>query len=323
MKICITGGSGFIGRRLLNNLLANDFDVRLLTRKSGTDTQRKKHFYADLTNQITPLTGLFQDVDIVYHCAGEVKNPQLMHAMHVDGTSRLLEELSREIKTAKKPVHWVQLSSVGAYGPPASAPNEYRVVTEDTPHAPVGPYEVTKTISDELVMKFAASEPLFTYTILRPSNVIGPSMPNQSLRSLVRMIKKRLFFYIGSQSSVATYIHVDDVVGALVLCGNDLRARGQVFNLSNDCMLSEIVNAVAQASGFNQSNICIPEKPLRFLVKLVSSIIKTPLTQDRIDALVRRTYYPSDKIREVLGFVPQCAIPSAVSKIFEGELKTE
>lgn len=307
----------------MNHLLAHSFSIRMLTRKSAVDTEQKEHFYADLTNKKTPLAGLFKDIDLIYHCAGEVKNPDLMHVLHVDGTIRLLEELSREIKVAKKPVHWVQLSSVGAYGPPSGAPDELRVVTEETPHAPTGVYEVTKTISDELVMKFAETEPLFSYTILRPSNVIGPTMTNQSLRSLVNMIKKRLFFYIGSRSAVATYIHVDDVVDALIHCGNDLRARGQVFNLSNDCMLSAIVDAVANASGFKQLKICMPERPLRLFVKLVTRVKKIPLTQERIDALVRHTYYPSSKIKNLLGFTPKHDIPSTVIHMFDSKLNAE
>ena len=116
---------------------------------------------------------------------------------------------------------------------------------------------------------------------------------------------------------MATYVHVNDVVDALILCGTDSKARGQVFNLSNDCALSEIVSAVANASGFKPSNLCIPEIPLRMLVKLLSLVVLTPLTQERIDALVRRTYYPSTKIKEMLGFMPKHAIPNAVLSLLD------
>lgn len=317
MVIAITGGSGFIGQRLADRLQGTVGIMRLLTRDKKTSKAQKQYFVANLLDRASSLEDFLEDVNVIYHCAGEVKNTAIMYALHVEGTARLLKTVSEKIKATKKPIHWVQLSSVGAYGPPLGASNERRVVTEDTPCFPIGEYEVTKTIADELVMKYAETEPLFSYTILRPSNVIGSTMPNQSLRSLISMIKKRLFFYIGSRTSVATYIHVDDVVAALILCGSDLRARGQIFNLSNDCRLYEIVNAVAKASGFRQLNICIPEKPLRFLVKLITSIVHTPLTQERIDALVMHTYYPSSKIKEVLGFVPKYDIPSTIPSMFE------
>lgn len=320
MKVCVTGGAGFIGQKLVDNLEAKGSNINILTRVKKSSTLQKKYFVADLVDKSTSLEGFLDGVSVIYHCAGEIKNTALMHALHVGGTARLLEAVSKQIKATKKPIHWVQLSSVGAYGPPSGTANEQRVVTEITPCSPLGKYEITKTLADELVRQFAETEPLFSYTILRPSNVVGASMSNQSLHALVHMIKKRLFFYIGSRTAVATYIHVDDVVTALILCGNDLRARGQVFNLSNDCALSEIVYAVAQASEVKAPSLCVPEIPLRFLVKLISWLAHIPLTQERIDALVRRTYYPATKIKETLGFVPQYAIPCAVASMFEEKL---
>jgi nucleoside-diphosphate-sugar epimerase len=315
--VCVTGGAGFIGQRLVNGLEISGIDIRLLTRVKRASTTQKQYFVADLADKNIMLDGFLDGVSVVYHCAGEIKNTALMHVLHVDGIRRLLDAVNSQIKATNKPIHWVQLSSVGAYGPPIVLASELRTVTEETECKPQGEYEVTKTLADELVMQLAATEPLFSYTILRPSNVIGVSMPNQSLRSLVNMIKKRLFFYINSRSAVATYIHVDDVVAALMLCGTDLRAKGQVFNLSNDCALSEIVSAVAKDAGLKSPHLCMPEMPLRILVKLLSPILRIPITQGRIDALVRRTNYPHTKITEMLGFVPEFDIPSAVANMFE------
>lgn len=317
LKICVTGGAGFIGQRLVERLEAGGAWLNILTRKAHGDTQKRRHFIADLTDGKCLLTGLLDGVDVVYHCAGEIKNPALMHALHVKGTARLLEAVRLQIAATQKPIHWVQLSSVGAYGPPLAAASEERQVTEATPTAPVGDYEVTKTLADEMVMRFAATESLFSYTILRPSNVVGAMMTNQSAKALVHMIKKRMFFYIGSGSAIATYIHVDDVVAALVLCGTAARARGEVFNLSNDCLLAEIVDAVSCAAGQSPPALCVPEGLLRLMVRLLSGMPGMPLTQERIDALVRRTRYPTQKIESLLGFTPGYAIPPTITAMFE------
>lgn len=319
VKACITGGAGFIGQQLVRRLESGGIELVLLTRTAPKNDTNRQYFVADLADKETSFTGLLDGVSVIYHCAGEIKNPALMHSLHVDGTARLLAAVGRHIKATQQPIHWVQLSSVGAYGSSVGAAHDVRVVTEATPTAPQGEYEKTKTVSDELVMAFAANEPLFSYTILRPSNVIGSSMTNQSLRALVGMIKKGRFFYIGSRSAVATYIHVEDVVSALLLCGNDERAKGEIFNLSNDCSLSDIVDAVALASEIASPKLCVPEQPLRILVKLITRLGRSPLTQARIDALVRRTYYPATKIKEVLGFVPQQAIPRVVAVMFESK----
>lgn len=316
-KVCVTGGAGFIGKILIANLQENGVITHVLSRKGGVDKPLCRFFVGDLSQGENNFDDFLDDVEVVYHCAGEISDTALMYRVHVNGTERLLEAIRQKLEKTKRPMHWVQLSSVGAYGPPVGDAHDIRVVTETTSHAPRGQYEVTKTLSDELVMKFAEQEPLFSYTILRPSNVIGPTMTNQSLNRLITMIKKRYFFYIGNRSAISTYIHVDDVVSALMLCAGDARARGEIFNLSNDCKLSDIVKSVAGDSEIKPPTLCIPEKPLRVLVKFLSFFMRGPLTSERIDALVKRTNYPAKKMENVLGFVPRIAIPSAVIEMFK------
>ena len=100
-------------------------------------------------------------------------------------------------------------------------------------------------------------------------------------------------------------------------CGSDARAKGQIFNLSNDCMLSEIVDAVSRHAGMKPTRLCVPERPLRMLVNFFSLFGKTPLTQERIDAMVKRTRYPSQKIKEILGFCPNHSIPNLIATLFD------
>lgn len=317
MRVCITGGAGFIGQQLVKSLESSGMDLILLSRVLKESQLHKQYFLGDLTDDSVSLKGLLDEVDVIYHCAGEIHNTDRMYALHVEGTSRLLREVAAKIRATGRRIHWVQLSSVGAYGAVIGPANAVRTVTEFTPTAPQGEYETTKTISDELVMEYAKSEPLFSYSILRPSNVIGATMTNQSLRSLVNVIKSGHFFYVGSRTSIATYIHVDDVVTALKLCGREECAKGQIFNLSNDCALSEIVEAVALAAEKKPPHLCVSEGPLRILASLMRWKAGFPLTQARIDALVRHTHYPTTKIENMLGFTPQYFIPNAVATMFE------
>jgi nucleoside-diphosphate-sugar epimerase len=118
-------------------------------------------------------------------------------------------------------------------------------------------------------------------------------------------------------------VHLDDVVDALILCGTDTCAQGQLFNLSNDCALSHMVGMIAQTSGIKPPNVCVPELPLRLFVKLIPTLAWIPLTQDRIDALVRHTYYPTNKLGDVLGFVPKRDIPAAACHMFDEKLNDQ
>lgn len=305
--VAVTGASGFIGKNLVRRLSNLPLDIRVLTRSLKAEDGQTKCFVADLLDEEASLSGFFKDIDVVFHCAGEVRNEALMYPLHVEGLARLFRELHRELHISQRPIHWVQLSSVGAYG--MFVTEKERVVTEESLCEPVGAYEVSKTQADELLMEFAAKEPLFSFTILRPSNVVGRDMTNSSFDSLIKMIKKRLFFYIGSKKSISTYVHVNDVVDALMLCGKDERAAGHIFNLSNDCKLSEIVDKISEAEQKKSNFFCFPERLVRLFVSLVGKFIQIPLTQTRVNSLVNKTRYPSTKIRDVLGFSPKYDIP--------------
>jgi nucleoside-diphosphate-sugar epimerase len=113
-------------------------------------------------------------------------------------------------------------------------------------------------------------------------------MPNKSFKSLIDSILKKRFFYIGSRESMTNYVFIDDVVDALMLCAKLPNAKNEIFNLSNDCKLSDIVCYISYAHAMSSSRPCLPEALVRFLVKLTPWFIKSPLTQSRIDSLVAK-----------------------------------
>ena len=242
---CVTGGSGFIGRRLVDLLVRHGHRVRLLSRSAGRPPAGVTVVRGDLLSEVPPT--FLEGADVVYHCAGEVTDRSRMRSLHVDGTERLLGSARAEVQASGRPLHWVQLSSVGAYGPLADCRGRECVVTEEWPEAPMGEYEVTKTLSDHLVLECSGREPRITATVLRPSNVFGPGMPNDSVRSLLKAMHKGWFFSVGRHDAVATYVHVDDVAQALLLCGTKPMARGRTYILSNDCRFLDIAAAMAAA----------------------------------------------------------------------------
>lgn len=312
MKALVLGANGFIGSKLVQFLLERRVNVRVLSRKGmkvvhpGVEV-----IIGNLVGNDVSHMGLITGCDVVFNCAGEVRDEGLMHGLHVQATAKLLDAVSAYTAQGKS-LHWVQLSSVGAYGPSNGKP---RVVSEQTPTSPVGTYEITKTLADDLIIAHKTSS-LFTYTILRPSNVFGPTMSNNSLRQLGSMVKRKRFFFVGYSPAVATYIHVEDVVSALYLCGTDPQAKGQVFNLSNDCMLPELIGGMASALGVPRPRLVVPEYLVRLGVMMVSRISNMPITQKRVDALVDRTRYPADKISAVLGYAPKRRVDESIAELF-------
>lgn len=308
MKVAVTGANGFIGKHLMELLLSKGHQIKILSRRNSPFTHPNVEVIrGDLSKENCPLDLFLKDVEVVFHCAGEIKNPKLMHDLHIDGTKRLIAALE------KSSVHLVHLSSVGVYGPPTKASDE-RIVTEDSPYNPVGPYEITKTESDKIVLA-EAKRGTFTFSILRPSNVFGANMPNNSLRAMGKMIRRKIFFYIGKPKGIATFVHVNDVAKALYLCATDERAKGKIYNLSNDCYFEEVIESMARKLNVSPPVIRMPEKLIRFIASVVNSLIKSPLTHDRINALVFRTRYPYHKIEKELGFKPSIFVPDTIGEV--------
>lgn len=296
MRVGITGGTGFIGKTLVLGHLAAGDTVRLLSRRSIYNMalpDSVQVFHGDLTGPAEFLIPFVDGVDVLYHCAGEIKDQTKMYSVNVKGTKNLCFAASQRVG------HWVQLSSVGAYGPHASG-----VLTEKTPLNPIGIYETTKTKSDQIVIN-AARDNAFTYSILRPSNVFGSTMTNQSLFQMIAMIDKGLFFFIGKPGASASYIHVDNVVEGLVRCGTMAAARGRIYNLSDYRTIEEFVKTIASELYKPLPRLRWPEMPVRWMARLCGRLPHFPLTEGRVKGLTSRAVYSIERIQEELGYVHQ------------------
>jgi len=320
VKVAVTGGSGFIGSRLISELVKKDFSVRALSRnKKSKFLHSVEIIHGDLSSSNCPIDLLLKDCDILFHCAGDIKNIAAMNSLHVGGTKNLLDVLTASFNSTGKKIRWIQLSSVGVYGPSYPKSSQDRIVTENSPALPRGEYEISKYLSDQIVEQ-AGRLGIVDYTILRPSNVVGCDMRSSYLYEFIRAIHKRLFFYIGSEGAVATYVHVDDVVKALVLCATNTKAINQVFNLSSDCSIESLVNEISLALSIPAPKLRIGESITRNMQTFLSMFVKTPLTIPRIDSLVSRTRYPSDKINADLNFTYSKKMPISMREIVKNYL---
>ena len=295
MQVAITGGRGFIGSILVKHHLQHGDDVRILTRKVEShpddSSTQLEIYHADLTKQSKILNDFVDGVDVLYHCAGESNNEDLMYQTHVEGTKYLIAVATGKIG------RWVQLSSVGVYGQQFKGS-----VREDSELKPVGTYETTKMLSEQLVMD-AGNEKSFSWIILRPSTVYGSTMTNQSLHQLVSRINRSQFFFIGKVGASANYIHVDNVIQALYLCANcESRYLGSVYNVSDYVHLEDFVTMISDNLGLANISLRIPEWPIRFITRILENIPGFPLTTSRINALTNRANYPITKISNDLGY---------------------
>jgi len=292
MKIVITGASGFIGHLLLQKHLDLGDEVHILSRKESSEFVHNPNLFChkcDLLD-LNTLDDFLIDTDVLYHCAAEIRDESKMQAVNVEGTINLLKASSGKIK------HWVQLSSVGVYGPVYCG-----TVTENHSYNPMNQYEKTKLRSDLLVIESALKN-CFSYTLIRPSIVFGSEMRNASLFQLIKMIQSGYYFFIGPKGASANYVPASNVVQALFLAATHPRAKNEIYNISSWTSLENFIAIIAKVLGKPLPKFRVPLVMIQLIAKFCSVIPKNPLTISRVKALTNRSIYATNKIEDQLGY---------------------
>lgn len=307
MAVAVTGGTGFIGRILVRNLSQKGIAVRVLTRRPNPNFPRGVFtFQGDLTDPSTPIEALLGGVETIYHCAGEQSDPRQMHLLHVKGTERLIQ--GARVAGVKR---WVQLSSVGVYGP-----NHVGRVTEDTPTSPQGIYETTKTKADRLISS-AAESGAFQARFLRPANVIGSQMPNASFRQLIAAVARGYFFFIGEPGALANYVASENVAVAMEATCDAKGRTVEVFNLAETVLLEDIVASICDGLARPVPQYRIPLWTAQALSMSAGLVPGFPLTKSRVAALTSRVSYASDKLVQTTSYKPEVDLNELVRTLAE------
>jgi len=93
------------------------------------------------------------------------------------------------------------------------------------------------------------------------------------------------------------------------------RMQNEIYNLSNDCSVEEMVRGIASGAGVPPPRVRLPEQPLRMLLRLLPGGSAGPLTAERLDALISQTAYPCHKLASHVGYKPVRTVPDALAAI--------
>lgn len=232
MKVCVTGGAGYIGSHAVKALVKQGYDVIIIDNLS-TGFKKALHkdvpFYNVSTHDETSLESIFnkEKIDAVMHFAafslvGEsVKNPLKYYHNNVEGTRALLNAMM------KANVSKLIFSSTAAvYGT-----KEIQPITEEALETPENPYGETK-LAIEKMIKWVSKESHLNYVTLRYFNVAGASsdgsigenhdpethlIPNV-IKSVLESHKPLKVFgndyNTPDGTPIRDYIHVEDLVDA-------------------------------------------------------------------------------------------------------------
>ena len=224
MKILVTGGAGFIGSHLVEELLSNEheiliFDNCLTGKKENLEITGNFTFINDDFGSEKSLEEIEKfDPDICFHLAAQssvvvsVENPALDFEHNILQPIKLIQVLLKS--NCKK---FVFTSSGGTiFGEPTVIPT----AEEDYADEPESPYGVAKKRLNELI-KIMLKNSSMKYSILNLSNVYGPRQDPHGEAGVVsifanKYLKNEEPTIYGDGEQTRDYIYVKDVVSALI-----------------------------------------------------------------------------------------------------------
>jgi UDP-glucose 4-epimerase len=246
-RILVTGGSGFIGRRVVAKLAADGAEMRVVDLQphpdSGVDV-----VIGDIAEPEVLARAFDGGFDSVVHLAAvtsvlrSIEQPELTFRTNVAGTNQLLEAA----KTAG--VTSLAFASTNAVTGPMQAPK----ISEAAVLNPLTPYGSTKAAGEMLMSAYTASYGL-RCACIRLTNVYGPGMQAKDsiVARLMRCIRLGTTFEVyGDGRQVRDYVHVDDVVGAMRLgLTSDEWAGPMVIGSGTSLSVLEVIDAVREVTG--------------------------------------------------------------------------
>ena len=300
--VLVTGAQGFVGRVVVQGLLNNGQHVRILTRPQSNvsnDLEGQVEIWkGDLTSPDT-LAGLVENVDTVYHLAGEIHDSSRFDVVNRQGTAHLLAECK-----GGGVRRFLYLSSVGIIG----ARGEDAVLDETSPASPGNLYEVSKFAGEQAAL--SSHDPKgMQVMVLRPSIVFGEGrLPgNDSFLNWMKAIKAGRFLQLG-ESYISSYVYVGDVAEACLAIMSDDRSGGEVYIINEPIPLSAFIAEAASALKTSVPH-ALPT-PVGLLVE--KALRKTR----RFASLYNRTVYPMDKLTD-LGFTLPFGYRHGISRTIE------
>ncbi|MCJ7506932.1 SDR family NAD(P)-dependent oxidoreductase [Candidatus Bathyarchaeota archaeon] len=303
-RVLVTGGAGFIGSHIVDRLMADGCEVRVLDNLStGKLSNIKKHvgsrrfrfIKGDITDQ-SMLRKALNGIEIVFHEAAQVnitasvRDPLPTNDVNTTGTLRLLKT-----STDKGVRRFIYASSSSIYGETGEQP-----VKEDAAQQPVSPYAVSKLAAEKYCLCFDHLGKLDAVA-LRYFNVYGPRQgygPYSGVMTafLERLRRNQPLIIHGDGEQTRDFVNVQDVVQANILAMTTEKAAGEAFNIGTGqrTSVNKLAEMVIEASG---------KKDL------------TPTHASARSGDVRHSCADIEKARRVLGYSPNVTLRSYISEV--------
>jgi len=260
LNLLVTGGAGFIGSHLVDRLVSRGYNVKVLDNLStgnlaniqGQIDNGKVEFVKGDITSLEQVKACMTGIDVVFHLAAQIsvplsmKNPQFTYQTNVNGTINLLSSLASKNPEGK----FVFISSCAVYGEP-----QYLPVDENHPTNPISPYAESKLLGEYYTLGFNQNRLLKT-AALRFFNVYGVRQGLNDYSGVITKFIDRLkqnqpLTIYGDGSQTRDFVHITNIVDAIVACLENPQAEGQVFNIGtgNGLTIEDLANSLIELSG--------------------------------------------------------------------------
>ncbi|CEG11972.1 putative UDP-glucose 4-epimerase [groundwater metagenome] len=299
--ILVTGGAGFIGSNLVDELLKQGYEVKVLDNlttgrmenlSNAAKNNKFKFYKGDLRDFDKEI---LKDVEIIFHLAAQidvrksVENPIYDMDINIRGSINLIQQAINS--NVEKIIY---SSSGGAiYGEPTVLPAD-----ENTPIKPISPYGASKFAVESYLNTFGKIYGL-KYKVMRYGNVYGRRQDPLGEAGVIAIFfgrvsndKNPIIFGDGEQTR--DYVSVDDVVKVNIAAVDKLK-KEQEYNVGTgkETSVNEIVRAMEKI--FNKKITPIYEKERQGEVKRIYLNIKRLQNEinfkpDDIETGMRKVY---------------------------------
>ena len=264
MKICVTGGAGFIGSEIVKQLIGLEHEVivvDLLTYAGDLsnlqEVAEKYVFFQTDINDISQLEQVFgkNEIDLVINCAAEthvdnsIKNSSPFIQTNILGVHNLLEIARRNS------IKFLQVSTDEVYGSKTTG-----AFNEEDILSPSSPYSASKASAEMLVMSYVSTYKLDAL-IVRCSNNYGPrQFPEKLIPTIIaKLLKHENIPIYGNGLNVREWIHVSDSARAIIEVG--FRGRNaEIYNISSSDFRTNL-----EVTRFILSIMGLPESRIEFV----------------------------------------------------------